>query len=129
MARMIREGHLGNKGSRGGFYRYRNPVDGSSRETLDFERYEYRDFDYGKPELALRAEAAGDVSVLLAQDGKYSAYAWEILSNTLCYAAALVPDVNESLLARNPGVSLQTTMPFPIRDSQNWSAARTPHQR
>jgi len=120
MTRMIRAGHLGNKSSRGGFYRYADSANGGSRETLDFERFEYRDFDRARPELALRAERAGDVSLLLGQDDQYASYAWEILSNTLCYAAALVPDVNESLLAIDDAMKLGYNWlqgPFELMDA------------
>jgi len=37
MVRMITEGYLGNKGVKGGFYRYKDATDSTSRQTLDFE--------------------------------------------------------------------------------------------
>ena len=106
MKRMISEGHLGNKGNKGGFYRLKDPGDGTSRQTLDFDSFSYRDFDPGKPQIAVDAEQAGDFTRLLGQDDKYGRYAWEILSNTLSYAAALVPEVNESLVAVDDAMKL-----------------------
>ena len=106
MNRMIEEGHLGNKGTKGGFYRLNDPGDGASRQTLDFDSFTYRDFDSSKPQVALDAEQAGDFTLLLESDGKYGQYAWQILSNTLCYAAALVPEVNESLVAVDDAMKL-----------------------
>jgi 3-hydroxyacyl-CoA dehydrogenase len=110
MSRMISEGHLGNKGQRGGFYRYRDPDDSTSKQTLDFEHFEYRDFDHTVPEVAVEAELSGDLSLLLKTgpdgDDRYAAYAWEILSNTLTYAAMLVPDVNKSLVAIDDAMKL-----------------------
>jgi 3-hydroxyacyl-CoA dehydrogenase len=106
MKRMIEEGHLGNKGTKGGFYRLKEPGDGASKQTLDFDAFSYRDFDESKPQVAIDAELAGDFTLLLEQDDQYAKYAWEVLSNTLCYAAALVPDVNESLVAVDDAMKL-----------------------
>ena len=106
MARMIAEGYVGNKGGKGGFYRYANPADSNSRQTLDFDSYSYRDFNNDKPPAAIAAELAGDFTRLLKSDDRYGLYAWEILSRTLCYAANLVPDVNESLVAVDDAMKL-----------------------
>ena len=106
MQRMIDNGHLGNKGTKGGFYRLRDPADGTSKQTLAFDSFSYRDFDRGKPQSAVDAELAGDFTLLLDQDDQYGQYAWEILSNTLCYAANLVPDVNDSLVSVDDAMKL-----------------------
>jgi 3-hydroxyacyl-CoA dehydrogenase len=106
MKRMIEEGFTGNKGKKGGFYRLQNPGDSSSKQTLDFGSFEYRDFNSDKPEIAISAESVADFSVLLDGDGKTGQYAWEIVSNTLCYAAGLVPGVNESLVAIDDAMKL-----------------------
>ncbi len=106
MTRMISEGYLGNKVKKGGFYRLERPGDRTSKQTLDFERFEYRDFDRSKPEIAPGAEGTGDLSILMGQGDKYGQFAWEVLSNTLCYAAMLVPDVNESLVAIDDAMKL-----------------------
>jgi 3-hydroxyacyl-CoA dehydrogenase len=103
MTRMIDEGRIGNKGLKGGFYRFH---DDNSRETLDFESFAYRDADPIKPKIAIDAEAAGDFTLLLEEDGIHGQYAWEVLSNTLCYAALLVPEVNESLVAIDDAMKL-----------------------
>ena len=104
MKRMIEEGHLGNKGTKGGFYRAEDA--GKGRETLDFENFSYREFDENKPQVAINAEAAGDFTRLLESNDIYGQYAWEILSNTLCYAASLVPEVNESLVSVDDAMKL-----------------------
>ena len=106
MKRMIEEGQLGNKGTKGGFYRMREHGDSTSKQTLDFDSFSYRNFDESKPQIAMDAELAGDFTLLLEQDDQYANYAWEILSNTLCYAAELVPDVNESLVAVDDAMKL-----------------------
>jgi 3-hydroxyacyl-CoA dehydrogenase len=106
MARMIDEGLIGNKGGNGGFYRPAVPASGQSRKTLDFESLTYRDHAPCTIEVAMDAELAGNFTVLLDDDSKYGAYAWEVLSHTLCYAASLVPDVNESLVAIDDAMKL-----------------------
>jgi 3-hydroxyacyl-CoA dehydrogenase len=106
MTRMIEEGHLGNKGEKGGFYRFERPGDSTSRQTLDFDSFQYRDYDRNTPEIALKSELAGDLSMLLEQQDRFGAYAWEVMSKTLCYAAALVPDVNESLVSIDDAMKL-----------------------
>ena len=47
MRRMIDEGRIGNKGGKGGFYNYRVSGDNSSKQTLEFTNFTYRDFDRG----------------------------------------------------------------------------------
>ena len=103
MKRMIDEGFIGNKGRKGGFYDQR---DAANRKTLDFDTFEYRAYDNDKPEIAAKAEAAGDLTMLLDADDIYGHYAREVLSNTLCYAVELVPDVNESLVAIDDAMKL-----------------------
>ncbi len=105
MQRMIAEGHLGNKGRKGGFYRA-DPAGGTDRQTLDFASFAYRTFERSKPQVAIDAELAGDFTLLLDDQGVHGTYAWEILASTLCYAAALVPDVNESLVAIDDAMKL-----------------------
>ncbi|MDH5345538.1 MAG: 3-hydroxyacyl-CoA dehydrogenase NAD-binding domain-containing protein [Gammaproteobacteria bacterium] len=103
MTRMIADGRIGNKGTKGGFYRQADPT---SKEALDLEHDLYRPTSSDKPPIAARAEAAGDFTLLIDGDDRYSRYAWEILADTLTYAAALVPDVNESLVAVDDAMKL-----------------------
>ena len=62
---MISEGHVGNKGGKGGFYRYTNPADSNSRQTLDFDSFRYRDYDNRKPAVAIAAERDNDFTRML----------------------------------------------------------------
>jgi len=106
MKRMIDEGFIGNKVERGGFYQSADVANGISRKTLDFDSFTYRDFEADKPQIAIDTELAGDFTLLLENDDEVGDYAWEILASTLCYAAALVPDVNESLVAVDDAMKL-----------------------
>ncbi len=106
MTRMIAEGLTGNKSDQGGFYRPADKQGNSSKQTLEFETFGYRTYVAEKPALAVAAEDAGDFTLLLEDDGELGRYAWEILSNTLCYAADLIPEVNESLVAVDDAMKL-----------------------
>jgi len=106
MKRMIEEGYLGNKVTKGGFYRLKIPEDATSKQTLDFDRFSYRPFNASKPQLVIDTEQSSDFTQLLKYDGRYGEYAWEILSNTLSYAAALIPEVNTSLVAVDDAMKL-----------------------
>ncbi len=106
MARMIGEGYIGNKVAKGGFYQPADAANGISRKTLDFDTFLYREYDPSKPQSAIDAELAGDFTRLLEQNDRYGKYAWEILASTLSYAAALIPTVNESLVAVDDAMKL-----------------------
>ena len=106
MVRMIDAGLIGNKGGRGGFYRPADPASDTPRKTLDFATFEYRDYEPCKPQAAIEAELSGDFTPLLNFDDELGAFAWEVLSHTLCYAVSLVPDVNESLVAIDDAMKL-----------------------
>ncbi|MGI9204824.1 MAG: 3-hydroxyacyl-CoA dehydrogenase NAD-binding domain-containing protein [Woeseiaceae bacterium] len=106
MQRMIAAGHTGNKSDNGGFYRISDAGTGTRRETLDFATFHYREYVAEKPAVAAAAEAATDFTLLLDDDGELGQYAWKILSSTLCYAAELIPDVNESLVAVDDAMKL-----------------------
>jgi len=106
MVRMINDGYIGNKVAKGGFYQPADAANGISRKTLNFNNFEYHEHDASRPQVAMDAELAGDFTLLLDRDDKYGEYAWRILSNTLCYAAELVPEVNESLVAVDDAMKL-----------------------
>ena len=106
MTRMIDEGFLGNKGKKGGFYRWQDPNDVTTKQTLNFDAFEYQDYDRSKPQIAVDAELAADFTRLLDGDDVYTEYAWEVLSTTLSYAASLVPEVNESIIAIDDAMKL-----------------------
>ena len=120
MKKMMDQGLLGNKSLKGGFYRFKDPEDSTTKETLNFSDFEYRNFDYTKPEIAIDAEQQNDFTILLADETKHGRYAWEVLSNTLCYAADLVPNVNDSLVAIDDAMKLGYNWlqgPFEMIDS------------
>lgn len=89
MSRMIEDGQTGNKQGQG-FYRDTD----EGREVLDLASGRYVPFERLNLPLAERAERDGVVE-LLKDNSRYGDYAWTVLSNTLCYAASLIPEVGD----------------------------------
>ncbi|WOK37502.1 3-hydroxyacyl-CoA dehydrogenase/enoyl-CoA hydratase family protein [Sphingomonas sp. C3-2] len=93
--KMIADGYTGRKG-KGGFYRVNRDL-GKRREAIDLQTGEYR------AQVAARgpsgAAGKGDLSALIAAPGKTGAYAWAILGETLAYAASLVPEAADDVVA------------------------------
>jgi len=89
MTQMIANRQTGNKQGQG-FYRERE----SGREVLDLETAQYQDAPRLNLPLAELAEREG-VSKLLEDNSLHGRYAWRILSRSLSYAAALIPEVGE----------------------------------
>lgn len=82
--KMIAEGLTGRKG-KGGFYR----KPGKIKESIDLASGLY------KPSLPFKP--ARDLPGLLSGDDNLSVYFWTVLSNTLVYAASLVPEVTDDI--------------------------------
>lgn len=95
--RMIADGYTGRKG-KGGFYRL-NREAGKRKEAIDLTTGEYR------PQ-AKAPSFPGDLKALLALPGKAGAYAWAILGQTLPYAAGLVPEAADSIVAIDEAMKL-----------------------
>ncbi len=89
MTQMIENGQTGNKQGKG-FYR----DSAAGREVLDFASQQYQPAPRLNLPLAERAEQQG-VSLLLDDDSLYGRFAWRVLSRSLSYAAALIPEVGD----------------------------------
>jgi len=100
MTQMIANGQTGNKQGKG-FYR----AGESGREVLDLESADYGPAPRFNLPLAERAEQQG-VSRLLDDDGLYGDFAWRILSRSLSYAAALIPEVGDDPVAIDDAMKL-----------------------
>ncbi|MFA7276635.1 MAG: 3-hydroxyacyl-CoA dehydrogenase NAD-binding domain-containing protein [Pseudobdellovibrionaceae bacterium] len=100
IAAMIAAGYTGRKG-KGGFYRLNTSGGGKQKEYLDMipdvfnPDADYRPVTKPKP-AAAEAGKAGLKAVVTTPDngGKF---AWEVLSETLAYAASLVPEIADTV--------------------------------
>lgn len=99
MTQMIANGQTGNKGGQG-FFRSGD----EQREVMDLASGEYQPYQRLNLPLAERAEREG-VSQLF-DDSRHGEYAWRVLSNTLCYAAGLIPEVGEDVLPIDDAMKL-----------------------
>jgi 3-hydroxyacyl-CoA dehydrogenase len=99
--KMIADGYTGRKG-KGGFYRI-NREAGKRKEAIDLATGTYRPAQ--KP-VAIPGPAQRDLRALIAAPGKVGAYAWAVLGPTLAYAASLVPEAAEDILAIDTAMKL-----------------------
>ncbi|HIF35617.1 MAG TPA: acetoacetyl-CoA reductase, partial [Candidatus Thioglobus sp.] len=91
MTNMITNGQTGNKNDKG-FYKQ----DGDERKVINLSNGDYVTHERLKTPLLDLAEKNG-ISVILSDNSPYGLYIWRVLSETLCYAASLVPEVTEDL--------------------------------
>jgi 3-hydroxyacyl-CoA dehydrogenase len=90
---MLRRNQLGGK-SGGGFYRSLTPKDGGRRkEVFDLAGERWREVS----EVTLAPEHATAASLLFAADAP-ARFAWDLMSETLCYAADLVPEIADDIV-------------------------------
>lgn len=101
--KMIAEGFTGRKG-KGGFYRLDKKPDGTrAKLSLDLATGEYR--PEMKPE-RLPGAAEKDLAALVGLPGKAGTYAWTILGNVLSYAAKLVGEAADDVVAIDDAMKL-----------------------
>ena len=101
MQQMIANGQTGNK-QRQGFYR--KGVDGV-REVIDLASGRYQPGERTAIPIADRAERQG-INCLIDDAGAHGRYAWSVLSQTLVYAASLIPEVGDDPLAIDDAMKL-----------------------
>ena len=95
--KMIADGYTGRKG-KGGFYRL-NREQGKRKEAIDLATGAYR------PESKVSVPRL-DLAQLIAMEGKAGDFAWAVLGKTLAYAASLVPEAADSILAVDEAMKL-----------------------
>lgn len=100
--RMIAEGYTGRKG-KGGFYRLDRSSGGKVKQSIDLKTGEYHD---SRKPASLPSGADRDPGKLLAAKGKVGDYAWTVLSHVLSYAAMLVPEAADDIVAIDDAMKL-----------------------
>ena len=94
--KMIGDGYTGRKG-KGGFYRLNRSGGGKIKEALDLSSGEYHRAK--TPTLESVEAARGGLRALVEHPDHGGQYAWRVLSHTLSYAAALVPEIADDIHA------------------------------
>ena len=100
LTRMIAEGYTGRKG-KGGFYRI-NREAGKIKESIGLVTGVY------EPARSVRLPeaAARDMVALMASGDRYGRYAWAVMGDVLAYAAGLVPEIAEDIVAVDAAMRL-----------------------
>ena len=126
IAKMLATGYTGRKG-KGGFYRINKTGGKRTKETIDLATGEYRPERRAVlPELA----AAGrDLRKLFEAPGRVGAYAWKVMGRTLAYAAQLLPEAADDIIAIDEAMRLGYNWkfgPFELIDKvgADWFVAR-----
>ncbi len=95
LEKLIAEGYTGRKG-KGGFYRLNKTGGARVKEAIDLESGDYA--PAARPSLAsVSAARHGGAKALVAHGDKGGAFAWAVMSQTLCYAASLVPEIADDI--------------------------------
>jgi 3-hydroxyacyl-CoA dehydrogenase len=97
LQRMIGDGYTGRKG-KGGFYRLNRSGGGRVKEAIGLGSGDYA--PARKPALeSLEASKHGGLSALVGHEDRGGRFAWTVLSQTLAYAASLVPEIAGDIVA------------------------------
>lgn len=101
---MIETGYTGRKG-KGGFYRLNRDGGQKIKESINLQTGEYSPSQPAKLE-SVKAAKEGGLQALVSHPDKGGQYAWKVLSQTLHYAAALVPEIADDICAVNTAMKL-----------------------
>ncbi|MDD5461576.1 MAG: 3-hydroxyacyl-CoA dehydrogenase NAD-binding domain-containing protein [Methylococcales bacterium] len=103
--KMITEGYTGRKG-KGGFYRLNEH---HVKESINLKTGEYSRSEKPDLETMHKAKKAG-LQALLSCPDLPAAYAWRVMSKTLSYAASLIPEITDDIVAVDAA----------MREGYNW---------
>jgi len=100
---MIATGHTGRKG-KGGFYRMNRAGGKKTMEAVDLANGDYR--PQVKADLVELADGGRDLQALLSFASPVGQYAWRVIGRTLAYAAQLVPEATDEIVAIDEAMRL-----------------------
>lgn len=101
LGKMIADGYTGRKG-KGGFYRLNTAGGAKVKESINLQTGEYSKSDRARLESADAAK--GGLKTLVSHKDKGGQYAWKVLSGLLPYAASLVPEIADDVVAVDQGM-------------------------
>jgi len=101
--KMIAEGSIGRKG-KGGFYRLNKESGKPVKEVIDLATGAYSAATRLIPD-SVRA-AKNSPRALFNHGDASSAFAWQVMSATLCYSADLIPEIADTVLAADDAMKL-----------------------
>jgi 3-hydroxyacyl-CoA dehydrogenase len=101
---MIAKGYTGRKG-KGGFYRLHQINGQRVKQGIDLISGDYRLSEKPKLECIKQLKKSALATLLTAED-KYTVYAWQVISKTLLYAASLVTEISDEIVAIDQAMRL-----------------------
>jgi 3-hydroxyacyl-CoA dehydrogenase len=124
--KMIADGYTGRKG-KGGFYRINKDNGGKVKESIHLKDGSYHTSE--KVKLAAVENAGKNLRALCETDDRIGKFAWTVLSQALSYAASLVPQIADDIVAVDAGMRLGFNWkfgPFELIDQlgAGWFAER-----
>lgn len=130
---MIKAGYTGRKG-KGGFYRLNMAGGGKTKEAYDITGgQEYAEANFktaNKPKLeSISAGKKGGLKAVVTTDDIGGKYVWNVLRDTLAYAASLVPEISDDITGVDQAMRLGYNWkfgPFEMIDQMGpaWFAAK-----
>ena len=103
ITQMIADGYIGRKG-KGGFYRLNKEGGKKVKEAIDLQTGQFRPSE--KVRLESVETAGRDLRALAEFPDKTGIYARKVLAQTLAYAASLVPEIADSIVAVDEAMRL-----------------------
>lgn len=103
ITKMIADGYIGRKG-KGGFYRINKAGGGKVKESINLRTGEFAPSE--KSRLESVTAAGRDLRKLCEHPDKGGKFARRVLAQTLAYAASLVPEIADSIVAVDEGMRL-----------------------
>ena len=103
LQKLIESGYTGRKG-KGGFYRLNKSGGKRSKEAVDLVTGAFR--PERAAELPELAAAGRDLRKLMSTPGKVGDYAWTVMGRMLGYAAKLVPEATDEIVAIDEAMRL-----------------------
>ena len=101
--KLIADGYTGRKG-KGGFYRLDRTDGKREKQAVDLNTGEFT--AALRPRLESIGAAGKDLRKLLEYPDKTGAYGWRVLSQLLCYAASLIPEIADDVAAADEAMRL-----------------------
>ena len=102
--RMVAAGYTGRKG-KGGFYRLNTSSGKRVKEAIDLNSGDYRPVARARFDSVIAARTGG-LKALLEHGDAGGRYAWRVLSRTLGYAASLLPEIANDVVAVDTAMRL-----------------------
>ena len=96
LQKMIADGYTGRKG-KGGFYRLNKTGGARIKESINLNTGDYAVSEKADLTELFAVLKTGGLTALLAHPHPVAQYAWQVISNALCYAANLIPEIADDI--------------------------------